>query len=387
MGGCSFLRRTPDAEEQRPVSASKRTGITAAFRGNCTAFLPRQIMRLELRCLDLPADLAGFPVQLAYRDVRPSLTGSERVFVADYRPQRGSFVVAGMCRKLSYEWPWGGPYHLDVLHDGATGVWSVYKFRSGMQVSHVSARGFGEAMIRATGLGLERDEPAFTYVGDEEACRRENRAQAERARSYQPKEDEAWRVAETVRLPAHQFVFGMVPGSRGASLVFIPAEIARELAEVHAAMRSATWAEFRLRMPAARLKRLVGRMKEHSGWKSFDEYYRDARIAGTRAERERLWQDWSVSDSRPPLDEDPFSVDAIPGYSEGGWPEWPEREMLWWLPREVCNGFGEVVQGAGRREYLALHAGRAPEIIEALEHAGYECVCDEELVRKACGGC
>jgi hypothetical protein len=368
------------------LTPRKRNGIAAAFRGNCTAFVPRQLTAADAGRPALPRQLAGFPVHLTYRDVRPSLTGAERVFVAEYRPQAESFVEAGACRKLSYAWACGGPYHVDVLHDRDSGVWSVYKFRGGVLASHISARGFGEAMIRATGLGLERDEPAFTYVGDPNECQRENRAQAERAQSCDRAADQR-QAPNSLPWRAHQFVFGLVEGEGEARLVFIPAETARELAAVHQALRAETWGEFRSRMPAQHLAALQRVMEAQYLWGSFDEYYGERRASGTRAEREELWEKWCASKSRPPLDEDGFTIDAIPGCGEGGWPEWPEQEMLRWLPPEICSGFGEVLHSGLNGRFLALDAGRAPEIIEALERAGYECLCDEALVRRACGVC
>jgi hypothetical protein len=297
------------------MPSSRANVITAAFRGNCTAFLPRRFTPVELGWRGLPAELLGFPVRLTYRDVRSSLTGGERVFVAEYRPQPESFVHAGRFRKLSYGWSGGGPYHVDVLHDGNSGVWSIYKFRLGMLVAEVAGQGFGEAMIRATAIGLDPEEPAFTYIGDEEECRRENRAQAEvAARTAHVNQD--WRGGGDAR--PHPLVFGMILRDGVSSLVFLPREVA---------IASAAAAEM---------------------------------LSG----------------------------------GDAGKLEWPDQSMAQWLPPEVWTEFGRAIAGppggvgkSGQRdEHIVLDWKRAPEILGALERAGYECICDEELVKRACGG-
>ena len=76
------------------MAPRKRSSIAAAFRGNCTAFIPRQFTAPDLDRLKLPRALAGFPTQLTYRDVRPGLTGGSRIFVAEYRARSASFVQA-----------------------------------------------------------------------------------------------------------------------------------------------------------------------------------------------------------------------------------------------------------------------------------------------------
>jgi len=59
--------------------------------------------------------------------------------------------------------------------------------------------------------------------------------------------------------------------------------------------------------------------------------------------------------------------------------------MLSWLPTEIGVEFGTTEASALHEDFLRLDTARVPEILEALERAGYECVCQEELVQKACG--
>jgi hypothetical protein len=79
-----------------------------------------------------------------------------------------------------------------------------------------------------------------------------------------------------------------------------------------------------------------------------------------------------------------FDPDRL-GVCEGDYPEWPEQKMLDWLPAHVCREFGRVESSVLNGPFLSLDVRRAPEILAALERAGFECRLDEELVRRACG--
>ncbi len=368
------------------MAPRKRSSIVAAFRGNCTAFIPRQLTARDLDWLKLPPALVGFPAQLTYRDVRPGLTGGRRIFVAEYQPQGESFVQSGACRKLTYRWVGGGGYHVDVLHDAGSGRWSLYKFRAGQLASQVSGEGFGEAMIRATAVGLDRHEPAFTFVGGMEECEAENRAQREQAWAAELRAQQRQQSENIAASRVQKLAFGTLPKAVGTpNLVFIPLEIAASLAAVHRAMKAASWGEFKALMPAERLLPLMSTMREVYGWQSFDEYYEECRADGTRSERESLWLAWCASRERAPLDDDDFHSEQIPGYCDGDWPDWPEQEMLRWLPREICTEFGHTEDSVFNGPFLQLDVARAPDILAALERAGYVCVWEEELVRRACG--
>ena len=245
--------------------------------GQFTAYIPRQLTTLDLRRAAAPLEAVGFPGKIAYAGLRRALLSPRTMrFVAEYRPRFETFIHAGPCRKLTYRWTAGGCFHVDVLHDGDTGDWNVYKFRSGQLMSHIAGQGYGEAMIRATALGLDASEPGFTVGEDPKESRRENMAQAEagsesQKESGEEQEDDSYRQT---------LVFGVVTSARGdTNLVFLPVEKARDLAQA-----SRTRSEFNL-----------------------------------------------------------------------------------------------------TGDYLVLDAARSPEILAALEAAGYDCRWDEELVRRACG--
>lgn len=355
--------------------------------GNFTAYIPRQLTTFDLRLAAAPPEAVGFPSRITYAGYRAGLTTSEvRQFVAEYRPRFETFIHAGSCRKLTYTWAAGGPFHVDVLHNRETGEWNVYKFSAGRLIRHACGQGFGEAMINASGIGLDAAEPAFTFAGDPEECRCENLAQAEWANEGESEQVGGPEPGDEAGLQT--LVFGAVPSALGGSnLVFVPLEKARELAAIRDALAAKTWGEFKLKMPANRLPELLSTFLECGAWASFDAFYQAYAESGTQAERDILWQQYEklTPGERMPFDEDAFEAEAVPGTGEGNWPERPEQAMLRWLPPLICGRWGRRVNGRRRGDYLIFSPGSAPEILAALEGAGYSCCWDEELVRRACG--
>jgi hypothetical protein len=353
---------------------------------NFTAYIPRQLTSFDLRLAAAAPEAVGFPAKITYASCRRGLTSKElRKFIAEYRPRFETFIHAGGCRKLTYTWVSGGPFHVDVLHNRQTGEWNIYKFCSGQLVSHVTGQGYGEVMIHTSGAGLESTEPAFTFLGDPEDCRRENLAQMECARE---EKGERWGEFEAGEDSGLQtLVFGLVPCSGISNLVFVPLAKAGELAAIREALAAKTWAEFKLKVPAKRLPELLSMFLECGAWASFDVFYQTNTQSGTREEREVLWQRYQdlAPGERMPLDDDPFQVEALPILSDGQWPERPEQAMLRWLPPLVCGRLGRRVYSRRHGDYLIFDPVRAPEVLAALEGAGYSCCWDEELVRRACG--
>ena len=362
-------------------------GFPDGLDGNFTAYISRQLTTFDLRLAAAPPEAVGFPRRLTYAGSRVGLTTAEqRLFLAEYRPRFQTFIQAGSCRKLTYTWAAVGPFHVDVLHNRESGKWNIYKFRAGRLISHTSGRGYGEAMIRASCIGLHASEPAFTFAGDPEECRRENVAQAGFAGEG---EAEPGGEAEAGDGCSNQtLVFGIVPSTLGGSnLVFVPLEKARELAAIADAMAVKTWGEFKLKMPANRLLELLATFLKCGAWFSFDSFYQAHTQSGTRAERDALWQRYEelAPGKRMPLEEDGFQPEAVPGAADGRWPERPEQAMLRWLPPSIFARWGRRVYRPGSGDYLIFDPGYAPEIVSALEEAGYSCCWDEELARLACG--
>lgn len=362
-----------------------RRRLPSGLEGNFTAYIPRQLTTFDLRLTAAPLEAVGFPSRITYAGSRPGLTtAGPRHFVAEYRPRFETFIHAGSCRKLTYTWVSGGPFHVDVLHNRQSGEWNIYKFCSGRLLSHLSGQGYGEAMIHASGIGLDRAEPAFTFLGDPEECRQENLAQAECVAEGEagPEDGSGHHEPGLLRL-----VFGAVPSAGcGSNLVFVPLEKARELAAIGEALAAKTWGEFKLKMPSNRLPELLSTFLECGAWACFDAYYQAHEQSGTRVEREALWQRYEelAPGERMPLDHDPFQLDRVPGIGDGNWPERPEQAMLRWLPPLICGRLGRRVFSRRRGDHLIFDPVRAPEILAALEGAGYSCCWDEELVRRSC---
>jgi hypothetical protein len=352
---------------------------------NFTAYIPRQLTAFDLRLAAASPEAVGFPCRITYAGHRPALTTPElRPFKAEYRPQLETFIHAASCRKLTYGWIAGGPFHVDVLHNRETGEWNVYKFSAGRLLSHTSAQGYGEAMIRATGIGLHAAEPAFTFTGDPKERRRENLAQME---SVTQAELEAGESEPGGESGLQTLVFGVVPCAAGGStLVFAPLEKAKELAAIREALTAKTWGEFKLKMPSSRLPELLTTFLECGAWASFDLFYRASAETGTPAERDTLWQRYEklTPGERMPLDEDPFQPESVPGSGDGTWPERPEQAMLRWLPPLICGRWGDRGNSRRRGDYVIFDPDCAPEILAVLEAAGYSCCWNEQLVRQAC---
>lgn len=360
-------------------------GFPDGLDGNFTAYIPRQLTTFDLRLAAAPPEAVGFPRSVTYAGSRAGLTtAGQRLFLAEYRPRFQTFIQAGSCRKLTYTWAAGGPFHVDVLHNCESGEWNIYKFSAGRLISHASGLGYGEAMIRASGIGLHASEPAFTFAGDREECRRENVAQAGLAGEGEAGPGGEAEAGEGCGNQA--LVFGIVPSALGGSnLVFVPLEKARELAAIADAMAAKTWGEFKLKMPANRLPELLATFLECGAWFSFDSFYQAHTQSGTRAEREALWQRYAelAPGKRMPLEEDTFQPEAVPAAADGHWPERPEQAMLHWLPPAI---FAAGARACSRRgDFLIFDPGCAPEILATLEAAGFSCSWDEELVRLACG--
>ncbi len=139
-------------------------------------------------------------------------------------------------------------------------------------------------------------------------------------------------------------------------LVFLPKELALELAQIRAALdTSKTWGEFQANVPAHVYEEIMAGMKD-------DE------------DPEAL-----------PQSEDAFDANDIPGYEDGDWPLWPLQEMLNWMPKDIQQRFGKVVPSAVNGDCLELMSEKADEIVRALESRGFSCAEDESLVIQACG--
>ena len=127
--------------------------------------IPRQFSEADLKQLAAPSAAVDFPTTLVFRGSRPSVAGREEHFTAVYYPVFETFIDSGSCRKLSYQWIWGGAFHIDVLHNPHSG-WRYYKFDTGKLRWHVGGARYENAIAEAVARGLETDEPAALDVAD-----------------------------------------------------------------------------------------------------------------------------------------------------------------------------------------------------------------------------
>jgi hypothetical protein len=149
---------------------------------------------------------------------------------------------------------------------------------------------------------------------------------------------------------ADQIVYGLA----GGDLVFVPRAEAERLKELQEALNSAaTWGDVRRQLRPDLFEELLGQCR--------DELESD------------------------PDDDDSFDPDAVPGYADGDWPEWPKQAMLEWMPARVWRQFGRVEASVLNGDFLQIDAGRLEALVAALEDQGFACRRDDALVARASG--
>jgi hypothetical protein len=152
-----------------------------------------------------------------------------------------------------------------------------------------------------------------------------------------------------------KYVFGVVARGDESNLVFIPELEAKRLAAIYDAISSKTWGEFARRMPADDLQDVIS---------------------------------WFIEDERDvPSDDEKFVPEFLPPpYFDGDWPDWAEQKMLQWVPASILQKYATMMPTAINGSYPILDVSRKPEIVAAMEEAGFDCREDEKLVRNACRG-
>jgi hypothetical protein len=168
-------------------------------------------------------------------------------------------------------------------------------------------------------------------------------------------------------------------GSASESLVFIPKEQAEELASVWAALHSQTWGEMRSCLSEKRFQEV----QEMFLGIDFDTFYEEQRQEKPRLTRKKALEAYRELEvgERLPLDDESFEMPWP--VCDGDWPEWPQQEMLKWMPTDLPGARVEmsVLNGS----FLELDPAHEAEIVAAVEAAGYRCIKDESLVQQACG--
>jgi hypothetical protein len=133
-------------------------------------------------------------------------------------------------------------------------------------------------------------------------------------------------------------------------LVFAPPDRALYVDKIHRAIEeSMTWGEFRKRLPAGEYQKLYE-----------DRFSDDPDILE------------ESEDAREPADDEPFSAEYLPGYSDGDYPPWVAPEQGRYLPREVLKEFATRGNTSVNGSFWRLDTDQATSIVERLTNLGYK---------------
>lgn len=133
------------------------------------------------------------------------------------------------------------------------------------------------------------------------------------------------------------FYYRIVPHNGGA--VFAAKDRAVQIAQVHNAIRSAnTWSEFRSLVPAGEYVRVLESIEDCGG--------------------------------EHPSPDTPFESGMIPGFNDGDYPPWLQREMDDLLPMETLRQFGVREQTYLGDSFWLISPESAEALAEQLRSKG-----------------
>lgn len=174
-------------------------------------------------------------------------------------------------------------------------------------------------------------------------------------------------------------------GQVDEGLVFIPVQKAERLASIYAALDAAkTWGELRKKLPEGVYADILNNMIEDRGFESFYLYWIEEHSEGTRNQAFAAYQALGFSE-RLPNENDAFDSADIPGLCDGDWPDWPQQEMLNWIPQAIQKTYGRCVASTLNGPFLTFRTEDEKAIVEAFTELGYQCRKDDRFVRQACG--
>lgn len=174
-------------------------------------------------------------------------------------------------------------------------------------------------------------------------------------------------------------------GQMDKVLVFIPTREAERLASIYAALNVAkSWGELRKKLPEGVYADILNNMIEDRGFESFYLYWIEEHSEGTRDQAFEDYQALEFSE-RLPNDNDAFDRADIPGFCDGDWPDWPQQEMLNWVPQAIQKAYGQVIDSTLNGPFLTFRTEDEKAIVEAFTELGYRCRKDDCWVRQACG--
>lgn len=189
-------------------------------------------------------------------------------------------------------------------------------------------------------------------------------------------------MSDQMRAPSNgEVVYGEVDHY----LVFIPRERAVELASIHQALwSSATWGEFRSRIPRHDYAQILEAVEHRISFEEFCKWELEHRPGLSHEEARRAYKELPIRDRRPE-DDHRFSVDHIPFVYDGDWPDWPAQQMLYWVPEEIQREFGTLKASCFNGYFLTFDPAREREMAAAFETFGYHCIRDDPLAQEASG--
>ena len=117
-------------------------------------------------------------------------------------------------------------------------------------------------------------------------------------------------------------------------VVFTTPARARYVDSLFDALGSKTWGEFRRRIPAEEWKGIASKLEEIPG------------------------------------KDEPFDVADVPGFCDGDWPPWVQKEILRVLPPPLVKRYAEAVMSCINGVYFHIKQEDLPALLAELERRG-----------------
>ncbi|MEO6326305.1 MAG: hypothetical protein ABIT01_04870 [Thermoanaerobaculia bacterium] len=151
------------------------------------------------------------------------------------------------------------------------------------------------------------------------------------------------RVDSKIERPTHaELVYTTSPATN--DVVFATRERAEYVDSLHAARhQSKTWGEFKSQIGEYDWQELV----------------------------EALWEE-------PPLD-GPFQSEAVPGFCDGDWPPWLQKEMLCVFPAQLADKYVTADKSSINGVFYRIKESDLPDILRELEERGISAVHEPDL--------
>lgn len=167
---------------------------------------------------------------------------------------------------------------------------------------------------------------------------------------------ESQNLQDTIRTGGRpiELVYGRIAAGE---LVFVPRAKALQLVGVRLALVSArTWRELRTCLMEDLYLSLVQKMR---------------------------YDNADLPDTGMPEADLAFHPEQLPGYEEMQWPDWLGQQAIDWLPTEIQERYGKIIESMHDGDYVELNPGFEVEIVRDLEALGYRCTRDDLLVKQA----